>query len=55
MHKFGYSSEQLKLKEHQDQKDIIKSQITLSQKAHSHLNEDFESETQSFGFGFILK
>ena len=44
LHKFGYSSEQLKLREYQELKDIIKSQEKLAQISHSKLKEDFENE-----------
>ena len=43
MHKFGYSNDQLKLREYQALKDMIKSQETLSQIAHSKLKEDLEN------------
>ena len=35
LHKFGYSSEQLKLREYQELKDMIKSQEKLAQITHS--------------------
>ena len=35
LHKFGYSSEQLKLREFQDPKDMMKSQEKLAQITHS--------------------
>ena len=44
LHKFGYSSEQLKLKEYQELKDMVESQEKLAQISHSKLKEDFESE-----------
>ena len=43
LHKFGYSSEQLKLREYQELKDMIKSQEKLAQITHSKLKEDFET------------
>ena len=42
LHKFDYSSEQLKLRENQELKDMIKSQEKLAQITHSKLKEDFE-------------
>ena len=47
LHKFGYSNDQLKLREYQALKDMIKSQETLSQIAHSKLKEDFENELEN--------
>ena len=35
LHKFGYSSEQLKLREYEELKDMIKSQEKLAQITHS--------------------
>ena len=46
-HKFGYSSEQLKLREYQELKDIIKSREKLAQITHSKLKEDFENELEN--------
>ena len=48
LHKLGYSSEQLKLREYQELKDMIKSHEKLAQKTYSKLKEDFEhlSENQ---------
>ena len=42
LHKFDYSSEQLKLREYQELKDMIKSQEKIAQIPHSNLKEDFE-------------
>ena len=42
LHKVGYSSEQLKLREYQELKDMIKSQEKLAQITHSKLKEVFE-------------
>ena len=39
LHKFGYSSEQLKLREYQELKDMIKSQEKLAQITHSKLKD----------------
>ena len=47
LHKFGYSSEQLKLREYQELKDMIKSQEKLAQITHSKLKEDFENELEN--------
>lgn len=47
LHKFGYSNDQLKLREYQALKDMIKSQETLSQIAHSKLKEDFENKIEN--------
>jgi len=47
MHKFGYSNDQLKLREYQALKDMIKSQETLSQIAHSKLKEDLEKKIEN--------
>ena len=44
LHKFGYSNEQLKLKEYQELKDLVKSQEKLAQISHSKMKEDFENE-----------
>ena len=52
LHKFGYSSEQLKLRQNQELKDMIKSQEKLAQIPHSklkeHLQRDFENELGNF-------
>ena len=42
LHKFGYSSEQLKLREYQELKDMIKSQEKSAQITHSKLKEDLQ-------------
>ena len=51
LHKFGYSSEQLKLREYQELKDMIKSQEKLAQITHSKLKEDllrdFENDIEN--------
>ena len=51
LHKFGYSSEQLKLREYQELKDMIKSQEKLAQITHSkskeNLPRDFENEIEN--------
>ena len=47
LHKFGSSSEQLKLKEKQDLKDMMKSQEKLAQIHHFKLKEDFENELET--------
>ena len=39
-HKFGYSNEQIKLREGQELKDMIKSQENLAQITISKLKED---------------
>ena len=44
LHKFGYSSEQLKLREYQELKDMIKSQEKLAQITHSKLKEDLQRD-----------
>ena len=44
LHKFGYSSEQLKLREYQELKDMIKGQETLAQITHSKLKEDLQRD-----------
>ena len=44
LHKFDYSSEQLKLREYQKLKDMIKSQEKIVQITHSKLKEDFSNE-----------
>ena len=44
LHKFGYSSEQLKLRECQELKDKIKSQEKLAQITHSKLKEDLQHD-----------
>ena len=42
LHTFGYSSKQIKLREYQEVKDMIKSQEKLAQITHSKIKEDFE-------------
>ena len=44
LHEFGYSSEQLKLREYQELKDMIKSQEKLAQITHSKLKEDLQRD-----------
>ena len=44
LHKFGYSSEQLNLREYQELKDMIKSQELLAQITHSKLKEDLQRD-----------
>ena len=47
LHKFGYSSEQLKLREYQELKDMIKSQDRLAQITHSKLKEDLQRDFEN--------
>ena len=47
LHKFGYSSEQLKLREYQELKDIIKSQEKLAQITHSKLKENLQRDSEN--------
>ena len=47
LHKFGYSTEQLELREYQELKDMIKSQEKLAQITHSKIKEDFENELEN--------
>ena len=47
LHKFGYSSEQLKLRQDQDLKGMIKSHKKLAQMTHSKLKEDFENDLKN--------
>ena len=51
LHKFGYSSEQLQLRQYQELKDMIKSQEKLAQITHSNLKEnlqrDFENDIEN--------
>ena len=47
LHKFGYSSEQLKLREYQELKDMIKSQEKLAQITHSKLKEDLQRDLEN--------
>ena len=54
LHKFGYFSDQLKLREYQELKDMIKSQEKLARITHSELKEDFENELET-EFGNLSK
>ena len=51
LHKFGYSNEQLQLREYQELKDMIKSQENIAQISHSKLKEDsrrdFENDIEN--------
>ena len=47
LHKFGYSSEQLKLREYQELKDMIKSQEKIAQITHSKLKEDLQRDFEN--------
>ena len=47
LHKFGYSSEQLKLREYQELRYMIKSHENLAQITHSKLKEDFEDLSEN--------
>ena len=47
LHKFGYSSEQLKLREDQELKDMIKSQEQVAQITHSKLKEDLQRDFEN--------
>ena len=47
LHKFGYSSEQLKLREYQELKDMIKSQEKVAQITHSKLKEDLQRDFEN--------
>ena len=47
LHKFGYSSEQLKLREYQELNDMIKSQAKLAQITHSKLKEDLQRDFEN--------
>ena len=47
LHKFGYSSEQLNLREYQELKDMIKSQEKLAQITHSKLKEDLQRDFEN--------
>ena len=46
-HKFGYFSEQLKLREYQEIKDMIKSQEKLAQITHSKSKEDLQRDFET--------
>ena len=58
LHKFGYSSDQLKLREYQELKNMIKSQEKLAQITHSKLKEelqrDFENDIENQVEGKML-
>ena len=47
LHKIGYSSEQLKLREYQELKDMIKSQEKIAQITHSKLKEDLQRDFEN--------
>ena len=47
LHKFGYSSEQLKLRKYQELKDMIKSQEKIAQTTHSKLKEDLRRDFEN--------
>ena len=47
LHKFGYSSEQLKLREYQELKDMIKSQEKIAQITHSKFKEDLQRDFEN--------
>ena len=47
LHKFGYSSEQLKLREYQELKDMIKSQEKIAQITRSKLKEDLQRDFEN--------
>ena len=47
LHKFGYSSEQLKLRECQELNNMIKSQEKLAQITHSKLKEDLQRDFEN--------
>ena len=47
LHKFGYSSEQLKLREYQELKGMMKSQEKLAQITHSKLKEDLQRDFEN--------
>ena len=47
LHKFGYSSEQLQLREYQELKDFIKSQEKFAQITHSKLKEDLQRDFEN--------
>ena len=47
VHKFGYSSEQLKLREYQELKKMIKSQEKVAQRTHSKLKEDLQNDFEA--------
>ena len=47
LHKFGYSSDQLKLIENQELKDMMKSQEKLAQITYSKLKEDLQRDFEN--------
>ena len=47
LYTFGYSSEQLKLREYQELKDMIKSQEKSAQITHSKLKEDLQRDFEN--------
>ena len=47
LQRFGYFSEQLKLRDYQEVKDMKKSQEKLAQITHSKLKEDFENDLEN--------
>ena len=47
LHNFGCSSEQLKLREYQELKDMIKSQEKIAQITHSKLKEDIQRDFEN--------
>ena len=47
LYKFGYSSEQLQLREYQELQDMKKSQGKLAQITHSKFKKDFEHLSES--------
>ena len=47
LNKFGYSSEQLKLREYPELKDMIKCQEKLAQITHSKLKEDLQRDSEN--------
>ena len=47
LQKFGYSSEQVKLRDYQELKDMIKSQEKLAQISHSELKEDLQRDFEN--------
>ena len=47
LHKFGYSSDQLKLKEYQALKEKVESLEKINQITHSKLKEDFETTLEN--------
>ena len=47
LHKFGYSSDQLKLREYQELKDMIQSQEKKVQITHSKLKEDLQRDFEN--------